>query len=69
MNSKPVSTDLLLLGHKCVAALQGPLFETVPDFWRMVYECGSQMVVMLTLTEEVNIKDEVRVAPACLRQA
>lgn len=25
----------------------------------MVYECGSQMVVMLTLTEELNIKDEV----------
>ena len=48
-----------------VAAAQGPLFETVPDFWRMVYECGSQMVVMLTLTEETNIEDEVRSTAAC----
>lgn len=39
--------------------MQGPLFHTVPDFWRMVYESGSQMVVMLTRTEEVNVAGEV----------
>ena len=43
--------------------MQGPLFHTVPDFWRMVYESGSQMIVMLTRTEEVNVAGEV--APHC----
>ncbi len=27
---------------------QGPLQETVDDFWRMVYETDSNVVVMLT---------------------
>ncbi|KAK9840994.1 hypothetical protein WJX81_004844 [Elliptochloris bilobata] len=40
-------------------AAQGPLFDTVPEFWRMVYESGSQMIVMLTRTEEENIKGQM----------
>eukprot|EP00095_Tigriopus_kingsejongensis_P005144 maker-scaffold100_size373717-snap-gene-2.51 protein:Tk05144 transcript:maker-scaffold100_size373717-snap-gene-2.51-mRNA-1 annotation:"receptor-type tyrosine-protein phosphatase alpha" len=33
---------------------QGPLDHTVADFWRMVYEQGVELVIMLTNLEEYN---------------
>lgn len=33
-------------------ATQGPLWETTPDFWRMVWEQRSSIIVMLTELEE-----------------
>lgn len=34
---------------------QGPLWETTPDFWRMVWEQRSSIIVMLTELEENNM--------------
>ena len=36
-------------------ATQGPLWETTPDFWRMVWEQRSSIIVMLTELEENNM--------------
>ena len=33
---------------------QGPLEHTVQDFWRMVYEQNTEMIIMLTNLEEYN---------------
>lgn len=53
------STCVALVVQMPSCITQGPLFHTVPDFWRMVYESGSQMIVMLTRTEEENIAGQV----------
>ncbi len=53
------STCVALVVQMPCCIMQGPLFHTVPDFWRMVYESGSQMIVMLTRTEEENIAGQV----------
>lgn len=41
-------------------ATQGPLPDTVPDFWRMIYERNCEAVVMLTQIFENNV---VKCAP------
>ena len=33
-------------------ATQGPTRETIPDFWRMVWEQRSSVIVMMTKCEE-----------------
>ena len=33
---------------------QGPLERTIADFWRMIYEQGTNMIIMLTNLEEYN---------------
>jgi len=33
---------------------QGPLERTIADFWRMIYEQGTSMIIMLTNLEEYN---------------
>jgi protein tyrosine phosphatase len=41
-------------------ACQGPLPHTIVDFWRMVWECGSEIIVMVTNpVENGNVKCEV----------
>ena len=34
--------------------MQGPLFETAPDFWRMVYERRVEVIVMLSRCRECD---------------
>lgn len=46
--------------EKQYIATQAPLFSTFADFWRMVWEQGSCIIVMLTrLTENGNVKANV----------
>lgn len=45
----------LLQGYrmrKAYVATQGPMQETMTDFWRMVLECGCKCLVMLCQAQE-----------------
>lgn len=57
----PVKTDLLLFcwqgyggEEKVYIATQGPIVNTVSDFWRMVWQEHSPIIVMITNIEEMN---------------
>ena len=40
--------------RRAFIATQGPLAETTEDFWRMLWESGAALVVMLTKLRELN---------------
>lgn len=40
------------MGQRCYIATQHPLHETVEDFWRMVWEQESRLVVMVNEEEK-----------------
>ena len=42
--------------HEGIGVPQGPLPATLADFWRMVWEQGSGVLIMLTRTTEVVVK-------------
>ncbi|RWS30623.1 tyrosine phosphatase: receptor type: K-like protein [Leptotrombidium deliense] len=47
----------LIDGYKCrnrYIATQGPLQSTIKDFWKMVWQCDSRHIVMLTNVEELG---------------
>ena len=50
-------------------ATQGPVPDSVPDFWRMVWEQGTATIVMLTNLEEkgrvryINTHDQKHTCP------
>ncbi|TPX37334.1 hypothetical protein SeMB42_g06931 [Synchytrium endobioticum] len=46
------STVIPLYSDHVYIATQGPLANTIGDFWRMVWDSGSRMIVMLTTLEE-----------------
>lgn len=57
----PVKTDLFLFcwqgyggEEKVYIATQGPIVNTVSDFWRMVWQERSPIIVMITNIEEMN---------------
>lgn len=57
----PVKTDLLFFcwqgyggEEKVYIATQGPIVNTVTDFWRMVWQERSPIIVMITNIEEMN---------------
>uniref|UniRef100_A0A8C9EKA2 protein-tyrosine-phosphatase n=1 Tax=Pavo cristatus TaxID=9049 RepID=A0A8C9EKA2_PAVCR len=59
----PIKTDLLSFSwqgyggeEKVYIATQGPIVNTVSDFWRMVWQERSPIIVMITNIEEMNEK-------------
>lgn len=57
----PFKTDLLFFcwqgyggEEKVYIATQGPIVNTVTDFWRMVWQERSPIIVMITNIEEMN---------------
>ena len=43
----------------CYVATQGPVPDTMPDFWRMVWELQSSCIVMLTnCVERGRVREE-----------
>lgn len=57
----PIKSDLLSFSwqgyggeEKVYIATQGPIVNTVSDFWRMVWQERSPIIVMITNIEEMN---------------
>jgi len=49
---------LMVQGYRCrkaYIATQGPMVETTEDFWRMLWEHNSSIVVMMTKVKEMGV--------------
>ena len=54
---------------KCYIATQGPMLNTVGDFWEMVWQEESSVIVMITeLKEKKEVRREWRSFPFLVRQ-
>ena len=53
---------------KCYIATQAPLAETVYDFWRMVWQEQTSVIVMLTALTENNVVSGVIVMLTALSE-
>jgi protein-tyrosine phosphatase len=51
-NSDFINANFVSYGDKLYICTQGPLESTIKDFWRMIYEYESSVIVMLTGCEE-----------------
>lgn len=56
----------LVCSFVCVVSIAGPIESSIPDFWRMVWEQNSNIIVMITgLIERGVVRDMFTLCEFC----
>ncbi|CAG2164374.1 unnamed protein product [Oppiella nova] len=55
-NTDYINANFVAYNQKLYICCEGPIESTVKDFWRMIYECESSVIVMLTGCEEQGLE-------------